>query len=242
MKPNFKLPVFLYLATKILVVLTTAQNYELSHKPMPLYKTITADNGAKVLIWKIEESYEELCEGIVLQSQCQSRVESMKSQLHRKGFMSIRHLLAEAGYVDADLYYDDFGKPHLNNGKGISITHSHEFTGIIVSDDKKVGIDIEKQRDKILRIAHKFTPLKEYHTVANEEALVRKLTIVWCAKESLYKLYGKKGLLFLENINVADFDFEDGKTTAKVSFDGAISEYRIRFLEFEGFAFAYAWA
>lgn len=208
---------------------------------MPLYKTITTEKGAQVLIWKIEEAEKELWKGIELKPECQTRVDSMKSELHRKGFISIRHLLAEVGYSDADLFYDEYGKPYLNNGKGISITHSHQFTGIILSDHKRVGIDIEKQREKVLRIAHKFTPLKEYHTLANEEALIRKLTIVWCAKESLYKLYGKKGLMFLENINVNDFDFDDGETTATVSFGGKVSEYQIKFIEFEGFTCAWAW-
>ncbi len=77
----------------------------------------------------------------------------MKSEIHRRGFMSIRHLMAEAGYVDQDLFYDDLGKPHLKNGKNISITHSFIFTAIILSDDK-VGIDIEKRRDKILKNSH----------------------------------------------------------------------------------------
>lgn len=207
---------------------------------MPLHKTITVNANTKALIWKIEESLEALSQGIELTPHCQKRFDSMKSEIHRKGFMSIRHLLAEVGYMDKDLYYDDFGKPHLHNGKRISITHSHEFTGIIVSDKTEVGIDIEKQRDKILRIAHKFTPLKEYHTLANEEALIRKLTIVWCAKESIYKLYGKHGLLFLEHINVADFDFDAEKTTAKVNCDGKVSEYQILFWEFEGFTGAVA--
>ncbi len=207
---------------------------------MPLYKTITVNEDTKVLIWKIEESLSELSQGICLSEHCQTRIDKMKSVIHQKGFMSIRHLLAEVGYVDADLYYDDSGKPHLHDGKFISITHSNEFTGIIISDKKKVGVDIEKRRDKILRIAHKFTPLEEYHTLANEDALVRKLTIVWCAKESLYKLYGKKGLLFLHHINVSEFDFDDEKTTAKVRYEGKISEYIVHFMEFEGFTCAFA--
>lgn len=207
---------------------------------MPLYKTITIDTRTKALIWKIEETEEWLSEGMELTPHCQDRLAGMKSEIHRRGFMSIRHLLAEVGYSDKDLRYDDFGKPHLKDGKYISITHSREFTGIIVSDDRPVGIDIEKQREKILRIAHKFTPLEEYHTLANEEALIRKLTIVWCAKESIYKLYGKKGLLFLENINVQDFDFDTEKTTAQVRFDGKTSTFEINFLEFEGFSAAVA--
>lgn len=206
---------------------------------MALYKTITVDEGTKVLIWKIEESFEWLCDGIQLTSHCQNRVDSMKSDLHRRGFMSIRHLLAEEGYVDEDLFYDDNGKPHLKDGKHISITHSFTFSGIIISD-KPIGIDIEKQREKIMKIAHKFTPLKEYHTLANDEAIIRKLTIVWGAKESIYKYMSIPGLLFLHHIYVEDFDFDMMTTTAKVNYQGKEEKFNIHYLEFEGFTCAYA--
>ncbi|TDN95553.1 exodeoxyribonuclease VII small subunit [Salegentibacter sp. 24] len=207
---------------------------------MPLYKTITVDSHTKVFIWKLEESLEDLKKGIELSQHCQNRVNGMKSEIHQRGFMSIRHLMAKAGYVDQDLYYDELGKPHLKNGKNISITHSFNFTAIILSD-KGVGIDIEKRRDKILKIANKFTPLSEYHTLANEEALIRKLTIVWGAKESIYKMYAEPGLGFLQHINVTDFDFDDAQTTAKVRFKGKESFYEIKFLEFEGFTCVYGW-
>ncbi len=207
---------------------------------MPLYKTITIDEHSKVYIWKVEEPIEWLSEGIELTPICSDRVMGLKSEIHRRGFMSIRHLLAKAGYVDSDLYYDDYGKPHLKDGNQISITHSFNFTGIIVSN-VKVGIDIEKQRDKILKIASKFTPLKEYHTVANEDALIRKLTIVWGGKESIYKLLAEPGLGFLQHINITDFDFDTCRTTGKVYFNGKTSFFEMEFLEFEGFTCVYAW-
>lgn len=164
----------------------------------------------------------------------------MKSEAHRRAFLSIRHLMAEAGYADKDLYYNDFGKPHLKDGNHISITHSHDFTGIIVSSSDEVGIDIEKQRDKILRIAHKFTPLEEYRTLANTEAIIRKLTIVWGAKESLYKIYAQQGLSFLKHIDVMDFAFDDKRTVAQIMYKGKKSQYGIEFMEFEGFTGVYA--
>ncbi|MDT0678441.1 4'-phosphopantetheinyl transferase family protein [Autumnicola musiva] len=206
---------------------------------MSLYKTITVDEHTKVLIWKIEESLEWLSRDVKLTEHCRKRVEGMKSEIHRRGFMSIRHLMAEMGYTDQDLYYDEFGKPHLKDNKYISITHSFNFTGIVVSD-KEVGIDIEKQRDKILKIANKFTPLKEYHMLANEDALIRKLTIVWGAKESIYKLQAEPGLGFLQHINISDFDFDDSSTTGKIFFKGNTGVFDIYFLEFEGFTCVYA--
>lgn len=207
---------------------------------MPVHKRLTVNETTKVLIWKIEESFDDLYKEIELTQQSNNRLNSMKSDLHRRGFLSVRHLLNIIGYTDADLIYDAFGKPHLKDGKFISITHSFTFSGIIISDDKPVGIDIEKQRDKILKIAHKFTPIEAYKSIANHDALVSKLTIVWGAKESLYKIYGKKKLLFLNNIYIEDFSFETNETTGEILYEGVTDQYKIYFLETEGFTCVYA--
>jgi hypothetical protein len=88
---------------------------------MALYKTITVNAHTKVLIWKIEESFEELDRDIQLTEHCQQRLDSMRSEIHQRGFLSVRHLLAELGYTDFDLFYDERGKPHLKDGKHIDI-------------------------------------------------------------------------------------------------------------------------
>ena len=119
-------------------------------------------------------------------------------------------------------------------------TNKNQFSAVIVSN-RKVGIDIEKQRDKIKRIAPKFTPIEEYQSLG-ETDLIRKLTMVWGAKEALYKLYGKKGLRFLEDIFVRDFDFENFTTTAEVYQNNLTTTYRLNFLEFESYTCVYALA
>jgi len=202
---------------------------------MPLYKSIQLSSSILIHIWRIAETEAQLSKEIVLTTHCQERMRRMKSEMHRKGFLSIRHLMAVSGYVDHDLFYDSFGKPHLKDGKKISITHSNQFTAIIISDSNEVGIDIEKQRDKILRIAHKFTPIEEYRTIANTEALIRKLTIVWGCKESLYKIYAEPGLSFLNHINIHDFSLTDMRTTGEIHYEGISTSYEIGFEEFEGF-------
>lgn len=207
---------------------------------MPLYDTFSVSAATSVYLWKVTESERELSKGIVLTAHCQRRMDSMKSEMHRRAFLSIRHLMAEAGYRDEDLYYNAFGKPYLKDGHFISITHSHQFTGIIISKTREVGIDIEMQRDKILRIAHRFTSLEACAGLGNKEAMIRKLTIIWGAKESLYKIYAQPGLSFLRHIEVADFAFEEGCTRAGIFYKGEISHYAVTFLEFEGFTGVYA--
>jgi len=206
---------------------------------MSLYKTITVSPTTKVLIWKIEESFENLYNEIPLTERSLARVHKMKSELHQRGFLSIRHLLASEGYTDYDLFYDENGKPHLTDGKHISITHSFIFSAIIISDIE-VGIDIEKKREKILRIAHKFTEIDEYQKLNHKDAIIRKLTIVWCAKESLYKSFNRVGLTFLNHIYVEDFSMYYNDTTAEVNFEDKTERYKVWFLEFEGFTCAYA--
>ena len=206
---------------------------------MPLYKTLAVNPDITVYLWKVEEQESDLVAPLTLTANSRNRLGGMKSELHRRGFLSIRHLLAEASYQDDDLYYDDLGKPHLRDGNHISITHSHTFTGIIVSKHIKVGIDIEKQRDKIARIAHKFTDL-EHDRRSQEPELVRKLTVLWGAKESIYKILSTPGISFYQHIDIKGFELSHGITNGVANFLGEQTKYDISFLEFEGFTCVYA--
>ncbi|WP_282041505.1 4'-phosphopantetheinyl transferase family protein [Winogradskyella flava] len=205
---------------------------------MPLYKSISVNSQTTVKIWKIEESYDELFRPLDLKSNSLERVLGMKSQLHQRGFLSVRHLLREFGYTDQDLYYDDHGKPHLKDGKSISITHSFTFSGVIISD-KEVGIDIEMQREKIGVIAKKFVDYEFNYLDRNSEDYIRKLTVIWGVKESLYKLFSTPGMLFKEHFLVIPFMLEDDETVAWIDYERKKYRYNTAFLEFDGFTCAY---
>lgn len=205
---------------------------------MPLYKSISVNSQTTVKIWKIEESCDALLSPLDLKPQSLERVLGMKSELHQRGFLSVRHLLREFGYTDQDLFYDDNGKPHLKDGKHISITHSFTFSGVIVSAIE-VGIDIEKQRDKIAIIAKKFVDYEFNYLEQNNEDYVRKLTVIWGIKESLYKLFATPGMLFREHFLVIPFMLEDKNTVSWIDYKKKKYRYNSYFLEFEGFTCAY---
>ena len=205
---------------------------------MPLYKSIRVNSQTCVKIWKIEESYDELLAPLDLKQNSLDRVLGMKSVLHQRGFLSVRHLLREFGYTDQDLFYDDYGKPHLRDGKHISITHSFNFSGVIVSKNE-VGIDIEKQRNKIAIIAKKFVDYEFNYLNPNAEDYINKLTVIWGIKESLYKLFATPGMLFREHFLVIPFMIEDGETIAWIDYKDRKYRYNTAFLEFEGFTCAY---
>ena len=208
---------------------------------MPLYKAIHFNANTQILIWKITETFQELLEQVILNDSNQKRLNGMKSEMHQRAFLSVRKLLQEIGHTDLDLYYDEFGKPHLHGEKHISITHSHEFSAIIISD-KTVGIDIELQREKIIRIADKFinpTELKRLKSNSNKD-YIKKLTVKWGAKEAIFKIRNEKGISFKDHIKVNAFEIQDAKAIAELHFDNIIKEFKIYFEEIEDFTLVYA--
>lgn len=221
------------------------QNYELKYEvqskkhevKMPLFKTIHANKHTSIFIWRIEESFDSLFNNIYLNSMSLSRVEKMKSESHQKGFISVRYLLKEAGYTDDDLFYTGDGKPHLKNGKRISITHSYTFSAIIISDTQ-VGIDMEKNRDKIQRIAHKFVDTES--DFLDDTHLVQHLTMIWGAKESLFKIHPDGGLLFKQHLPIEPFSIADKKAKGWIKKDNFYENFDIHFEQIEDFTLVYA--
>ncbi|MBA4318117.1 MAG: 4-phosphopantetheinyl transferase [Flavobacterium sp.] len=213
---------------------------------MPLYKTINFSPTTQILVWKITESYEELFGEVQLNEKSLLRLNNMKSELHQRGFLSVRKLLQKAGYNDFDLHYDESGKPHLNPNSRhtepveVSITHSFHFSAIIISD-KKAGIDIEMQRDKIIRIADKFVDY-EFHFLKPEkiQEYIRKLTVIWGVKESIFKIRNEKGISFKDHIQVNPFEIDENKTTAILEMENIKKQFSIYFEEIENFTLVYA--
>lgn len=63
-----------------------------------------------------------------------------------------------------------------------------------------MGLDIERVRSKISKIAHKFLSceeMKSFHVDSDYD-----LTLAWTAKEVLYKLSRKKGLSFKRDLKI----------------------------------------
>lgn len=196
---------------------------------MPLYKKFNIGENAQVLIWQIAESFEDLFDEVYLKDISLVRVNNMKALSHQKGFLSIRKLLQEVGYSDDDLFYDETGKPNLLDGKLISITHSFEFSAIIVSE-KIAGIDLEMQREKIITIAEKFMDT-EFDFLPNEKEVdfIQKSTVIWGVKEAIFKIENQTGISFKDHISVFPFEMADGKTSAILTFGTDVKEFSIQF-------------
>lgn len=167
---------------------------------MPIYQVKNVSETVKVGIWKITETENELSELLIRKNVLIENKPISQNKSRIKQWLATRLLLSNF-FEDVTINYDDLGKPHLNNGWYISISHSNEFVAITLNKNSHCGIDIEKISEKVARIKHKFlNPLDLQNVTSLEE-----LTLYWGAKEALYKYYGKKEVLFIENLFIENF-------------------------------------
>jgi len=95
-----------------------------------------------------------------------------------------------------------------------------------------VGIDMELQREKILRIADKFVDTEfEYLKTDVLEEYVKKLTVIWGAKEAIFKIRNEKGISFKDHIQVEDFSLNKNHTEASLHFDALVKDFDVHYKE-----------
>ncbi len=120
------------------------------------------------------------------------------------------------------------GKPHfVNSPFHVSLTHTQHEVAVILSGKYEVGIDIESIKPKIQRVRDRFLSSVEKEYISDD---LIQLTIAWSAKETLYKIFGKKSIIFAEHLHLAPFVVSPaGSLPAKIITDSFTLDYTIYF-------------
>jgi len=201
---------------------------------MPFLKEFIINDKTKIKLWKViigELNTEEL------NSDEKNLLKLKKNNILREQFLATRKVLALEN-SDYKITYNNNGKPSLNSKYNISISHSHEIAAVAISDNSKIGLDVQLKESKIVNIQNKFLNKYEKSNIGDDPT-VDILTMVWTSKESIYKAVGLKGISFSKNIKI-DKVIEKDKTgigyyingTEKVKFDLKffyVDEYTICF-------------
>ncbi len=177
---------------------------------MPLFDQILISENNLVAIWHITENSDAL--KVQLSHQFS---EEEKDQ--RLGGANSLHWLASRCLIQEvfkgsklRLEKDANNRPTLwVNGVQwfISITHAAHMAGIYLSKNKHVGIDLELVDTRILRVSQKFLNDAEQN-FAGLPNQIPEMTLIWSAKETLYKLYSKKELDFKKHLNIGPFKLD----------------------------------
>jgi|ERR1051326_8670125 phosphopantetheinyl transferase (holo-ACP synthase) len=196
---------------------------------MPLHYIKEAGRAGKIGLWHITEAVNELLVMKNFSHEDLSHLNSFSYEHRKKEWLVSRILAGKILGVETEIIYDVHSKPFLkNNRKHISLSHSHDLLAVII-DEKETGIDVEQIKPNVLRIKEKFMSEQELKALERGHK-EEELTLYWCAKESLYKLYGKKQLRFKENLFVEPFEFlSKGKLMGEIILNSERRKYVLHY-------------
>lgn len=120
------------------------------------------------------------------------------SHIRRKREFMATRMLRQRIFGFQHIHYDPVGAPYIDGEGYISISHSPGLVGIALNPHYKLGLDLELPRFNILEIAPKF--IGEGEGIHFDVKNAAEMTRVWSAKEALYKLAGRKKIIFKEEL------------------------------------------
>lgn len=185
---------------------------------MPLREFHSNGKQSGWAIWHVTESEEQLANGIV--GAIPNELIHAKKRLE---WLASRHailtLCNHLGLRFFGIRKDDFGKPYLDKyPHHISLSHSFPYVAAQIDYDRPVGIDLEQPREKLLAIAPRVLSPIELKDAGDD---VIKHCVIWCAKEAMFKIHGRGGLHFSNQLNLNPFLLqEEGSLTGVISEEG----------------------
>ncbi len=178
---------------------------------MPIVYQKKIDGDTRLAVWKIEEHEEELMASLQLRAHELEVIKGLSAGKRTLHWLStrvlLRKMLETEDYIDCQL--DAHGKPYLVElDWQISLSHSYDYAAVMISRNRKVGIDIELMKHKIKSIKHKF--LSDVELAQKQVGdNIQGLYVCWCAKEAIYKWNGRKGLEFRKHIHIQPFKLKE---------------------------------
>jgi len=210
---------------------------------MPLQHVKYLGPSSILGIWHLTEEESYFLRSIDSLVSDRTNLESIHHSNRRKEWLAGRYLVMELAKIISlrfeGIWTDKYNKPHLVlDNASISLSHASPYVVAILDTEHLCGIDIERLRDKLLPLSPKFLNAPELE-MANSN--IEKLAVLWGAKEALYKLHGRKSLIFKDNLFIKEFKFENGlgKFKGVINIQDEHEEYRMFAGRFGDFVLVY---
>ena len=170
---------------------------------MPLFYQQNINATTKLAIWKIEEPEDFFLAQVPLSRPI---THPHKRLQHLAGRYLLPFLFPDFPHKEIEIA--DTRKPFLPDDQyHFSISHCSDYAAAIVSDDNRVGVDVEVITQRVEKIKHKFLHVDELRFVNTllPSRQVELLTLLWSAKEAMYKWYGAGEVDFSEMMRTLPF-------------------------------------
>ncbi|MBD79456.1 MAG: hypothetical protein CL840_11095 [Crocinitomicaceae bacterium] len=209
---------------------------------MPVHYIKEINAGLRIGLWKIEESTKNLYDRTILNHEERSKFTGFTNDRRKREWLATRCLLQQM-LPEVTIQYCENGKPSLNKaGPYISLSHTRGWVLVVLSDKNGVGCDIEIMSPKVLRIKDKFASDQEQHLAENHNSKLAYYTLIWSAKEAIYKQkFHEEFLEFKTQISIIpenELD-KEGMLTAEVSMLKGKKSIKLNYLVADEYVLVY---
>lgn len=182
----------------------------------PNFKILTTINNAKLLVYEINESADELLQKFEHIDRYEAELGKITSEKRKSEFLGVRLAMRALLDKEVEILYNSERKPSLSdNSYQISISHSGKWIAVMAHPTRIVGIDIECPSDKIQKLYTRFLSETEQEELSNGKN-IQQLQLAWSAKEALYKIIGKQAVDFAKQLRILPFEVKnEGEITAQ---------------------------
>jgi enterobactin synthetase component D len=181
---------------------------------MPLFYQQDINETTRLGVWQITEDESFFLEKVPISRDI---THPHKRLQHLAGRYLLQFLYPEFPY---DLIrIADTRKPFLEDEAfHFSISHCGNMAAALVSSENRVGVDVEEATPKINRILQKFLHPSEMDWLVEQPGFSKAInmnepassyllpTLLWSAKESVFKWYGSGQVDFSEHIRLMPFE------------------------------------
>lgn len=208
---------------------------------MPVFFQQQINEHSRLGVWKIEETEEFFKGNVPLHRDV---THPHKRLQHLAGRFLLQFLFPDFPYELIQIA--DTRKPFLPDEQyHFSISHCRDYAAAIVSKNQRVGIDIEIPVDRINKMMYKYLSPREHDLFNlipggindNNSELPNEPTLLWSAKESVFKWYGEGGVDFRREIQLLKRHSEN--ETIDCFFSKNQSELTVHYRQFDGLMLAW---
>ena len=172
----------------------------------------------RVAVWHVTEDYEELLSMLPDADSVSNEAEQQfSSEFRRIEWTAVRVLLYTVLDRQVHINYNDLGAPLLPGYEGlhISISHTKGYVAIALSESAPIGIDVEQierfeEKTNVFDNKEKLPRVEKVRTrfMRNDEFAETTIGLLlhWSAKETLFKVLGREGVNFVDEMQVSPFD------------------------------------
>lgn len=186
---------------------------------MPLVYQQNINEVTKLAVWHIDEQEDFFLQQVPLQREITHQHKRLQ---HLAGRFLLRELFPR--FPLQLIALADTKKPFLpNEAFHFSISHCGDYAAAIVSEQNRVGVDIELITGKVALIKDKFLDASEQQIITGVAAaasseIILPLTWAWSTKETIFKWYGEGKVDFRQHMHIVRMDAKSNEMTASCIF------------------------